>query len=102
MVNASVPLVRPDSLSQYVGREVVIAGKVVSDGAEMILQCEEGGVPSVRVFRSDSSAVNAAFVQICGRVNQDSSIQQISCYPLGESFDLSTYYQMVSLASTPE
>eukprot|EP00184_Porphyridium_aerugineum_P006890 CAMPEP_0184708262 /NCGR_PEP_ID=MMETSP0313-20130426/37687_1 /TAXON_ID=2792 /ORGANISM="Porphyridium aerugineum, Strain SAG 1380-2" /LENGTH=127 /DNA_ID=CAMNT_0027169847 /DNA_START=174 /DNA_END=557 /DNA_ORIENTATION=- len=101
----SVPFVQAETLAHYVGKEVVIAGKVTAtiDNNTYSLSCGETNTSTVKVIGTTMHLPpGSEFVQVHGKVLQDGAVEQIHVFGFGSNFDVATWNKMVAVTTLPE
>ncbi|KAA8497887.1 hypothetical protein FVE85_5472 [Porphyridium purpureum] len=103
-VEGMSPLVQAEQLPQFVGRTVVVAGKLTSvNDAECAVECVPGSSRTIRVVRPAGAVpVASAYAQVEGVVQSDLSLQEVHMISMGDALDLNVYNEMVAITTMQE
>lgn len=99
MEATSTPRVSSPYLDSYVGRNVMIVGKVVQLRGDQAIIDADGNITAHLNRDAHLAAGNAA--QLIGKVNPDLSIKVLSSLNLGDRVDLNLARTVVELSHQP-
>ncbi|KAK7437132.1 hypothetical protein VKT23_018755 [Stygiomarasmius scandens] len=100
--NNTSPRVNSALMAKYVGQHVRLACKVLTttDNTATVL-CSDGGEVLVK-FPGGGSDISTTFVEIVGKVVDESTIQKACCINLGSELDMQLVNRTIEIIHQPK
>ncbi|KAG0146444.1 hypothetical protein CROQUDRAFT_657445 [Cronartium quercuum f. sp. fusiforme G11] len=99
-MDITTPRVNSSLLPDFIGQVVRISGKLISVQDDAVIESTDGG--QITVLRIPDSLIGSEpFLEVIGKVENETTVREMSTTNFGENYDLSLAQAVVEISNNP-